>query len=161
MIFLSFVFGSAFFIPEEKSTTIIEISSTTTARVMQVIDGDTIDVNIGTSSDIVRVRYVGINTPEPYAHGVPDCGSQAATDRNRELVAGKNITLVPGIDQYDTYGRLLAYVYSGDIFVNKTLLAEGFATVMMIQPNTVHKTEFTTLYKTAKAEKRGIWAECT
>src|SRR5690606_36374620 len=33
-----------------------------TARVTYVIDGDTIDVPIGT--EIYRVRYVGVNTPE-------------------------------------------------------------------------------------------------
>lgn len=134
------------------------ILGTTSAQVVKVIDGDTIDVRV--NSAIIRVRYIGIDTPEPYATGAPECGSGAATIRNQELVSSQTITLVPGIDPRDKYERLLAYVYVGDTFVNKTLIAEGYATVMMIQPNTQYQPEFTHLYKNARKEKLGMWAYC-
>ncbi len=135
-------------------------AATTTAAVVQVIDGDTIDVQIKGSTKTTRVRYIGIDTPEPYAHGEPDCGSREASDRNRALVANKTVTLVPGTEPYDKYDRLLAYVYEGDTFVNQTLVAFGYARVMMYTPNTEYKTSFTSLYTIARAEKIGIWATC-
>jgi micrococcal nuclease len=135
--------------------------ATTTATVVSVIDGDTIDVIVEGSTEQQRVRYIGIDTPEPYAEAVPECGSAAASTRNEELVSGQSITLVPGALPYDTYGRLLAYVYANNVFVNETLVTEGYATVMMIQPNTQYQTHFNNLYKTARTEKRGIWAACS
>ena len=136
------------------------ISGTTTALVNAVIDGDTIEVSIGTSTQKVKVRYIGIDTPEPYATKSPECGSKEASARNRELVQNKTVTIVPGIDPYDDYERLLAYVYVGDIFVNETLVGEGFAKVMMFSPNTKYKTAFAKLYNDARTQQLGIWNLC-
>jgi micrococcal nuclease len=145
------------YIPDESQTTTI---TTTTARVVQVIDGDTIDVVRDGETNPVRLRYIGIDTPEPYAENIPECGSAEASARNQALVAGKTISIVLGTDPYDQYGRLLAYVYSGDTFVNEQLITEGYATVLMIPPNTEYETTFTNLYRAAKAAKVGIWAAC-
>lgn len=147
--------------PTESSIQKNLMTGTTTATVTNVIDGDTIDVRVEGQSDSIRVRYIGIDTPEPYAHEIPECGSFEATQRNKELVAGKNITLVSGVKQYDAYGRLLAYIYVGNTFVNESLVADGYATVLMIRPNTLYQKEFLDLYQTAKEQKRGIWSICT
>jgi micrococcal nuclease len=136
------------------------LTGTTTALVTKIIDGDTIDVRLASESNSIRVRYIGVDTPEPYAHEIPDCGSAEATKRNKELVDGQIITLVPGTEPYDRYGRLLAYVYVGDMFINETLVADGYATVLMIPPNTAYKKTFVDLYHNAQNTKRGIWAVC-
>ena len=138
-----------------------DLLATTSATVVRVIDGDTIDVQETAQSPVIRVRYIGIDTPEPYAHGTPDCGSVAASTRNRELVENKTVEIVPGPDGYDKYHRVLAYVYVDDVFVNETLIREGYATVMMIKPNTAYKSSFTTLFKKAQTDKLGIWSICT
>ncbi len=139
----------------------LEAFGTSTAVVTSVIDGDTIDVILEGDTNITRVRYIGINTPEPYAHKTPDCGSEAASMRNSELVKNKTVTLITGIDPWDKYDRLLAYVYVGDTFVNKALIAEGYATIIMIKPNTRYQTEFTNLYTEARKGKLGMWANCS
>jgi micrococcal nuclease len=136
------------------------LTSTTTALVTKVIDGDTIDVVIDGATKTTRVRYIGVDTPEPYANEIPECGSLEATTRNTELVNGQTVIIAPGADPYDKYDRLLAYVYVGDIFVNEVLLGEGYATVLMIEPNTYYQNKFNELYKRARLEKRGIWALC-
>jgi micrococcal nuclease len=136
------------------------MQGTSTALVMKVIDGDTIEVMIEGSSKSVPVRYIGIDTPEPYAKKVPECGSAEASIRNQELVSGKTITLVPGIDQTDQYDRLLAYVYVDGAFVNETLVAEGYANVLMLEPNTEYQTSFQKLQRVAKEQKLGIWKVC-
>lgn len=137
------------------------LSATTSATVVRVIDGDTIDVEVTAQSPVIRVRYIGIDTPEPYAHGTPDCGSVEASARNHELVENKTVEIVPGLGGYDKYHRTLAYVYVDDVFVNETLIAEGYARVMMIKPNTAYKSSFTALFKKAQTDKLGIWSTCT
>jgi micrococcal nuclease len=128
------------------------------AEVVGVIDGDTIDVLY--NGEKVRVRYIGIDTPEPYRDGKPACFSHEATEANRALVAGKKVQLLSDQEDTDKYGRLLRYVYVGDTFVNATLIQEGFAKTLTIQPNTIHKNEFVEFQLKAKEEGKGMWGVC-
>jgi endonuclease YncB( thermonuclease family) len=90
------------------------------ARVVHIVDGDTIDVEIDGHKE--RIRYYGIDTPE---RGQP-CFSEA-TARNDALVDG-NVLLLPDARERDRYGRLLRYVFDGqDRSVDARLIAEGLA----------------------------------
>lgn len=132
------------------------------AVVTRVIDGDTIDVIVGTSTKTTRVRYIGIDTPELYPKYAtePECGSKEAAVANAQLVTDKIVVLVTDADPFDTYGRLLAYVYVGDIFVNQELLTQGFATTLFVKPNTSYRKEFTVLRTVAKTAQIGNWKNC-
>lgn len=132
---------------------------TTTAVVSKVIDGDTIDVvyNDGTTA---RVRYIGIDTPEPYRDGEPACYSAEATAANRTLVEDKKVTLVPDAEETDRFGRLLRYVYVEDTFVQAELVSGGYATTLTIPPNTHHADTLAALEDDAKTAARGLWALC-
>ena len=110
--------------------------------VTRVIDGDTIDIDIG--SKVHRVRYIGMNTPE---RDEP-CFDEA-TEANIDLVAGKTVKLVKDVSETDRYGRLLRYVYVGDIFVNQSLVAEGFAEAVLYKPDDRHFRLFSDLEKVA------------
>ena len=94
-----------------------EPDETETVTVARVIDGDTCRLKDGR-----RIRYLGINTPE---EGDPH--AEEATLANRRLVGGKTVRLEFGGSRQDKYGRLLAYVFAGDTFVNETLLRQGHA----------------------------------
>jgi micrococcal nuclease len=131
------------------------IWATTTGLVSEVIDGDTIAVRLVTG-ETVRVRYIGINTPEIWP--TLECGGASSTARNRTLVAGKTVTLIPGPGLYDKYNRRLAYVYVGDMFVNQTLIAEGWASLMMIPPNTAYRVTFERLETLARSTHEGVWS---
>ena len=113
-----------------------------TARVVQVIDGDTIDVNL--NGEQVRVRYVGVNTPERDQ----SCYSEARA-ANSSMVSGQNVTLLRDTSDTDQYGRLLRYVYVGDTFVNEQLLRGGWAEVVVYQPDDEHADDFRTLEQQA------------
>jgi len=78
-----------------------------------------------------RVRYIGINTPE--SNEV--CGSEA-TAANAALVAGQTVTMVKDVSETDRYGRLLRYVYVGEMFVNGELVAGGWADPVEYPPDT-------------------------
>ena len=88
------------------------------AEVVQVIDGDTIDVRV--DGDQERVRYYGIDTPERGER----CYDEAAA-RN-EALAGDRVLLLPDARERDPSGRLLRYVFTqAGVPVEARLIAEG------------------------------------
>ena len=105
-----------------------------------------------------RVRYIGIDTPEP-TRG--ECFADEATEANARLVAGREVRLVVGEEERDRYGRLLAYVYAGDVFVNARLLREGYAEPLVVRPNDRFAERFAGLARDARRERRGLWASCS
>jgi len=113
-----------------------------TARVVQVIDGDTIDVNL--NGQQVRVRYVGVNTPERDQ----SCYSEARA-ANSSMVSGQTVTLVRDTSDTDQYGRLLRYIYVGDTFVNEQLIRGGWAEVVVYQPDDQYADDFRRLEQQA------------
>lgn len=129
-----------------------------TAEVVYVTDGDTITVRLDGQTE--KVRYIGIDTPEPYRDGEPVCYALEASEANRQLVEGKTVRLESDTENTDRYGRLLRYVYVDDVLVNGELLRGGFATTLTIAPNTAHANEFKTLEAEAKREGVGLWSFC-
>jgi endonuclease YncB( thermonuclease family) len=90
------------------------------AFVTKVIDGDTVELENGE-----RVRYLGIDTPEVASN---DCYASEATNRNRELVEGREVTLISEDEDRDRFGRLLRWLWLDDgTFVNAELVSEGYA----------------------------------
>lgn len=102
--------------------------ATESAYCIRVIDGDTIEVVV--NGKVERVRYIGMNAPE-----IGESGFHAATEANRQLVAGRTITMQRDKTDRDKYGRLLRYVWVGKTFVNAKLVRMGKATVMVVAPN--------------------------
>ncbi|HSI80580.1 MAG TPA: thermonuclease family protein [Solirubrobacterales bacterium] len=130
-----------------------------TATVTRVVDGDTVAVEIDGSED--SVRYIGVDTPESVAPGEPvECFGPEASRFNARLVEGEEIRLVFDAERRDRYGRLLAYVYAGDVFVNAELIRRGFATTLTIPPNDSFADRFERLADRASEAGRGLWGAC-
>jgi endonuclease YncB( thermonuclease family) len=127
-----------------------------TARVVEIVDGDTIDVEIEGRRE--RVRYIGINTPETKhpTRGVELYGPEAA-EANKRLVAGQMVQLELDVERRDRYGRLLAYVYVGEVMVNAELVRQGFAQVATFPPNVKYQALFLRLQREAREAGRGLW----
>ncbi|MDH4203821.1 MAG: thermonuclease family protein [Phycisphaerae bacterium] len=133
-----------------------------TFTVLEVIDGDTIDINIpdGKHED-TRIRLIGVDTPETKhpTVGLMYYGPEATQYTMRQAL-GKQVTILLDTvsDQRDRYGRLLAYVVLPDGRVlNAELIKDGFAYAYLSFPHS----EFTTyqaLMEQAIAEKKGLWA---
>jgi micrococcal nuclease len=138
-----------------------------TATVVQVIDGDTIDVRIGGRAE--RVRLIGIDTPETKRPDAPvECfGPEATAFTESLLPAGTTVRIERDIVGRDHFGRLLGYVHLVDdagaptTFVNVEIVRRGFATPMSIPPNTVHASAFTEAAREAEAADLGLWAWCS
>lgn len=98
------------------------------AKVVRVIDGDTIEVDAG--GELWPVRYIGVDAPET---GRP-CAEEA-TQANAALVAGQVVRLVRDTSETDSFGRLLRYVYLGDAFINGELVSGGWAVPAAYPPD--------------------------
>lgn len=122
------------------------------ARVINVVDGDTIDVEIDGAE--YRVRYILIDTPERKMPLFAE-SSQA----NRDLVSGQTVYLVKDVSETDKYGRLLRYVYLGDgTFVNEELVRQGYAQIATFPPDVAMEATIRDAQAEAVSQGRGLWA---
>jgi len=133
-------------------------SDSASVQVVRVIDGDTIQVCC-VFGDRVKVRYIGVDTPETHhpMRGVEPYGMEAA-EAYRKLVDGNTVRMEFDVQQFDKYGRILAYIYLEDgRFVNAWLVEHGFAQVMTVPPNVKHQELFLKLQREAREAGRGLW----
>ncbi|MBI4285524.1 MAG: thermonuclease family protein [Chloroflexi bacterium] len=121
-----------------------------------MVDGDTIEVQMG--SEVQRVRYIGIDTPE-MTDSRPAWRALAAeaTRVNKTLVLGKTVELEKDTSEVDRYGRLLRYVYVDGTFVNAELVKAGLAEAKAYPPDTKYQSLFEGYEAEARQAKRGIW----
>lgn len=121
------------------------------AQVLSVIDGDTIEVELGGRE--YRLRYIGVDSPErdePYY--------EEALAFNRELVADQTVILVQDVSETDQYGRLLRYVYGEDgTFVNGELIRNGMARLVTFPPDVAQTEYLREVQDQARAAGAGMW----
>ena len=119
-----------------------------------VRDGDTIVVK-----SLGAVRLIGIDTPEMnYDIGVPQPFAEEARQLCKRLVLRKPVSLEFDTVKRDKYGRALAYVFVGDVFVNAELVKAGLAKAYHFSPNDRYKHRFKRLERNAKVNHRELWA---
>ncbi len=132
------------------------------ALVVRVVDGDTIEVEIGGLPG--RVRYIGVDTPETVRPGSPvEWMGREASAANRQLVAGKAIVLEKDVSDVDRYQRLLRYVWlqrpdGSWLLVNRELVRLGFAQVVTYPPDVKYVELFLESQREAREAQRGLWA---
>jgi len=129
------------------------------ARVIRVIDGDTILVDLNGRQE--RVRYIGVDTPETVAPDrPPGCFGQEASRANKDLVEGKVVQMERDVSERDRFDRLLRYVYVDGAFVNEELIRQGYGTVVTFPPDVRENGRFRALEREARETGRGLWAAC-
>ena len=129
------------------------------AYVVRVVDGDTIEARF--DGRVEDVRLIGVDTPETVKPGTPvQCGGPGASRFTHRLLERRRVRLVFGVERRDVYGRLLAYVYFGDRFVNAELVRRGLARKLAISPNTRFASRFARLELGAALAGRGLWGVC-
>ncbi len=131
-----------------------------TFTVVNVVDGDTIDIDIPDGQyEHTRIRLWGIDTPETKNPkvGVMYFGPEAA-EFATELTLRKNVTVY--LEEHSTrgkYGRLLAYVQLPDKrFLNEVLLTEGFAYADSRFRHSLYN-KYKQLDASARSLKKGLW----
>jgi micrococcal nuclease len=126
------------------------------AQVINVVDGDTIDVLI--EGVEYRVRYILIDTPETKHPDKPvEPFGPEASEANHHLVEGQTVLLEKDVSETDWYGRLLRYVYVGKLLVNEELLRLGLAQVATFPPDVKYVDRFLEIQHQAQAAGAGMW----
>lgn len=140
LVAVAVIAGTAFLVSQDLS-----------GPVLRVLDGDTIEVELGGERE--RVRYIGIDTPE-MGDERPEIRALALEARwaNARLVEGRRVRLELDVEKRDRYGRLLAYVWVGDTLVNEALVRAGRAAPYTFPPNVRYVDRFVEAARLARAE---------
>lgn len=101
------------------------------AKVVRVVDGDTIDALIDLGFDIhkkIRIRMAGINTPESRTRDLEEKKrGLAAKARLKEILKENKNKFILESQGVGKYGRCIAIIRIGDKSVNQQLIEEGHA----------------------------------
>ena len=130
--------------------------------VVGIIDGDTLVIDLRGTQEIVRL--LGIDTPETvHPDRPPECfGSEASNRLALLLPPGTAVLVQRDVEARDRYGRLLAYVerLSDGLGVNASMVEQGFASSLHIQPNDGLRMELAAAESRARAAGLGLWSAC-
>jgi micrococcal nuclease len=120
-----------------------------TARVVRVVDGDTIEVSLNGTTE--KVRLIGVDTPETVhpTIGVEPYGKEAS-NFTKEKLTDQTVKLEFDVEERDRYGRLLAYVWLDEELFNEVLLKEGYAQLATYPPNVKYVERFKAAQKEAR-----------
>lgn len=138
------------------------------ATVVNIVDGDTVDLKFEGSADEKRVRFILINAPElensqPYAI--------EAANFTKMLLLGNDVLVEYDVERTDRYGRTLAYLWLAEanyeydgvqyqekgVMINDLLLKHGLAHVAVYKPNVFYKEHFYAIENKAKQNRVGMW----
>lgn len=141
--------------PTASSRGRIKAIESETHFVSRVVDGDTIEIDGN-----IKLRYIGIDTPEDSTSENGDCFAKESYEENKKLVEGKYVSLEKDVSETDKYGRLLRYVYVDGVFVNEYLVREGYANVATYPPDVKYSQLFIQMEKEARKNGKGLWGKC-
>ncbi len=141
------------------------------AKVVRVVDGDTIEVSF--SGEKHMVRLIGMDTPESVYNKRTKKQAKESDMSQKEIVAlgkaakrfvqsrvktGDIIRIEYGTLSKDKYGRLLCYVFlENGAMLNKVIIKNGYAVPLTIPPNVKYKNEFLAAYRYARKNSKGLW----
>lgn len=119
-------------------------------RVIAVVDGDTIKLDgVGT------IRLAGIDAPELHhpRKGKEPCGEEAKEWLARWVMGQDVVIVAVGTDRY---GRILGWLWLGELSVNIAMVSRGWAKVYTSEPS---PWSVTLLDAQMRAEKEhlGLW----
>ncbi|MEE9243079.1 MAG: thermonuclease family protein [Mycobacterium sp.] len=133
----------------------------TTAVVVRVVDGDTIDIRDDNRGRL-RIRVLGIDTPETKKPGYTvGCWGPQATQFAVDKLLEQRVALItdPTQDTHDRYGRTLAYLVKGDGWNYSVEAARAGTAHSYIQDNNPLQkyAEIAAAEQEARAANRGLW----
>lgn len=145
------------------TTVVPSVPRGTPAEVLEVVDGDTVKVDLGGIKTSVRI--IGIDTPETVHPSKPvQCFGPEASRRARELLDGQTVGVEYDGTQgrLDKYGRVLAFLWLPDGRLYTTvMLQEGLAKEYTYSSGYKHRSEHLAAEQDARANGRGLWAAST
>lgn len=123
-----------------------------TGQVVQVIDGDTIRVNV--DGALQTIGYLLVDAPP-----LLDAYGPLAWQMNQSLVLSQTVQLVRESSDFDRAGRRLRNVFLTDgTLVNAELVRQGWATVIDSPLDGANEVELRLLEDGAKSAGVGMWS---
>ena len=119
------------------------------ATVSRLADGDSFDIRWSDDNTLDEIRLLGINAPERDA-----CFGSEARTLLGSLIDDQAL-LVDGVER-DEFGRVLADVWVGDVFVNAALVAQGAA--LALSGDGRHSTFIAQAQREAEQQQSGLWS---
>jgi micrococcal nuclease len=99
------------------------------AKLVRVLDGDTVEANIDLGFDIhyvAKIRLSGINAPE-----MKTPQGQPAKEHLANLLTNQDFVVTTKINkEFEKYGRVLGEITINGVSINQQMITEGFAVVM-------------------------------
>lgn len=153
---------STVIIPSQEGAPSSASAYPTNAMVVHVADGDTLEAQMDGASTTIKVRFLGVNTPETVdPRRAVECFGKEASAFTKQLLQGKRVLLKedPQADNIDKYGRSLRNIFLEDgTDVNALLVKEGYAYAYVSFPQDKRrKAELKRLQEEARLAKRGLW----
>ncbi len=138
------------------------------AKVVSVIDGDTIKVSLVSDKGkgVETVRLIGIDTPETVhpTKAIQEYGREASDFLKKLCKEGEEVYLSYDWNQRDVYQRLLAYVWikndaGGWVLVNLVIVENGYGHAYLEYSfRKDYMAMFTEAQKNAQDKAVGLWA---
>lgn len=132
-----------------------------TVNFSKCVDGDTIKVLL--EGKEYTVRMLAIDTPESVhpTKGEEYYGKEASDYTCNKVKNAKKLELEydENSDKFDKYDRLLAWVITDDILLQKDLVANGYAKVAYLYGDYKYTKELQKSQELASAKNLGIWDE--
>ncbi|MBC2576163.1 thermonuclease family protein [Peptostreptococcus canis] len=140
------------------------------AKVIKVVDGDTIKVNINGNKKTVRM--IGVDTPETVHPKKPVMYyGQEASSYTKKQLSNKVVYLQRDVSDTDKYNRLLRYIWlkkpstnpsEKEVIMymyNAKLIKDGYGQLVTYPPDVKYTDLFRKLQKNAYKNKTGMWKE--
>ncbi len=121
------------------------------AHVVNVSDGDSLIVEVDGIEE--KIRLIGVNAPER-----DECFGEESAGGLRTLLDNADVSIVTDIEARDQYGRILAYVYRDNLFINEEVASQGLVLARAYEPNTTLQQQIDSAAQVARKNQTGMWA---
>ena len=122
------------------------------------VDGDT--AWFLRNGEEIKVRFLGIDTPESTGGVVEEYGKEASQYTCRLLEDASLISLRydEESDQKDKYGRILGWIFVDNQNISELLLKKGYAVVKYIYGDYLYLNDLCKAQESAYLHQYGIWS---
>ena len=134
-----------------------------TVQVQRVISGQTIDVlnSAQQPASLERVRLIGIEAPDlkqqPWGETAKNYLEQILSKSMGQQVVLQPVFLEPDVQEKDTSGRWLAYVWYEGVLLNEKLVKQGYVLAAPRSPNHKYDDRLARAQEYARIMGYGIW----
>lgn len=139
------------------AASLIEPPGPDRAKVVKVVDGDTLDVKY--DGETHRIRLLNVDAPETKHPGkaVECLGPEATAYLEQQLEPGDVVRLEFDVERLDRYDRELAGVWQGEVLINAEIARHGLGVPVIFEPNRKFYPPVAEAYEEAKANGVGIF----